>query len=186
MLPRPLTIADLAHLAEIDATVESSHYFHLNRTVDETSTNWRLERRALRERLIDSNRLNDDLEFFYKQMISGVEDGLAICIDINDAPVACLLAQPRTELGTLQLLDVRVDYDYRRQGMGLALAFTAIGHAREADLRAVTAETLTQNDPAAQLFRKLGFEPAGLDTFRSSNHDLVKEKATLLWCLPLS
>ena len=176
---------DLPSLPEIDGTVESTHYAHLNRSLDETSITWRLERRALRETLIDPNRLTDDLQFSYKQVAAGIEDGIALCIEINDATLGTLIAQPRPELKTLHLLDLRVDYDYRRQGTGTALACAAIGHTKEFDLRAITAETTMQNDPAIQLLRKLAFEPAGLDTHRFSNHDLVKERATLLWCLPL-
>jgi len=158
MFPRPVTVNDLSLLPEIDGTAESTHYSHLNRAVDESSITWRLERRLLRDRLIDANRLTDDLAFNYKQIAAGIEDGLALCIEINDSPMASLVAQSRAEFRTLHLID----------------------------LRALTAETPTHNDPAIQLLRKLAFEPAGLDAFRFSNHDLVKEKATLLWCLPLN
>ncbi|HRK31524.1 MAG TPA: GNAT family N-acetyltransferase [Tepidisphaeraceae bacterium] len=185
MLPRPITVADLLSLPEIDGTVESTHYAHVNRVIEETSVTWKLERRLLRQRSIDGNRLSDDMQFAYKQIVTGVEDGLAVCIDMAGAVVASLIAQPRGELGTLHLVDLRVDYDYRRQGLGLALACAAIGHARDAGLRAITAETSTQNDPAAEMLRKLAFEPAGVDAFRFSNHDLVKERAILLWSLPL-
>jgi len=186
MFPRPVTVNDLSLLPEIDGTAESTHYSHLNRAVNESSITWRLERRLLRDRLIDANRLTDDLAFNYKQIAAGIEDGLALCIEINNSPMASLVAQSRAEFRTLHLIDLRVDYDYRRQGLGTALVCAAIGHARDTDLRALTAETPTHNDPAIQLLRKLAFEPAGLDAFRFSNHDLVKEKATLLWCLPLN
>lgn len=185
MLPRPLKPTDLSYLNDIDATVDSQKYVHLNRTIDETGITWRLERRELRERSIDPNRISDDLQFHYRQIASGIEDGLALCIELDDGPVASLIAQPRPEIKTLHLIDLRVDFDHRREGMGMSLVCAAIAHARDEELRAITAETPTQNDPAAQLLRKLAFEPAGLDTFRFSNHDLVKERATLLWCLPL-
>ena len=35
--------------------------------------------------------------------------------------------------------------------------------------------------PAARLLIKCGFELAGVDTQRHSNHDLVKEVASLIW-----
>jgi ribosomal protein S18 acetylase RimI-like enzyme len=108
-----------------------------------------------------------------------------LCIELDGAPAAALVAQPRPDLGTVHLLDLRVDYDFRRQGLGTALACAVIGHARESEARAITAETRTDNFPAMSFLRKLGFEPAGLDTHRFSNHDLVKERATLLWALAL-
>jgi hypothetical protein len=59
--------------------------------------------------------------------------------------------------------------------------FELITTARTQELRAVKAETPTNNVPAIQLFRKVEFELAGLDTHRYSNHDLVKESVTLFW-----
>ncbi|MCS7032814.1 MAG: GNAT family N-acetyltransferase [Phycisphaerae bacterium] len=185
MLPRPITLADLPLLAEIDGTIESSSYLHLNRVDDELGTTWRLELRPRREVLIDPNRVDDELTFAMKQVVSGIDEGLALCIELNGAPAAALLAQPRPSLRTLHLLDLRVDFDYRRQGLGTALMLKAVCTAREGGHRALTAETRTDNYPAIAFLRKLSFEPAGLDTHRYSNHDLVKERATLLWCLAL-
>jgi ribosomal protein S18 acetylase RimI-like enzyme len=74
-----------------------------------------------------------------------------------------------------------VDYDLRRQGLGMALVYQIVQKTREAELRAVTAETRTNNFPANQLLLKCGFDLGGLDTRRHTNHDMVKESATLLW-----
>jgi RimJ/RimL family protein N-acetyltransferase len=52
-------------------------------------------------------------------------------------------------------------------------------------MRAVAAETTTDNLPANRMMLKCGFEIGGIDTLRKSNHDLVKERATLFWYLPL-
>jgi RimJ/RimL family protein N-acetyltransferase len=65
------------------------------------------------------------------------------------------------------------------------MLFQAISHARELELRAVTAETRTDNVPAARLLSKCGFDLAGVDTQRHSNHDLVKEVASLIWYVAL-
>jgi hypothetical protein len=45
----------------------------------------------------------------------------------------------------------------------------------------VAAETTTDNWPAAMLLTKCGFDLAGLDERRRTNHDLVKEAVTLFW-----
>ena len=59
--------------------------------------------------------------------------------------------------------------------------WSLVAAAREMELRAVSAETLTNNVPAGQLLAKCGFELSGVDTRRHSNHDVVKEAATLFW-----
>lgn len=185
MFPRPLKTDELALLTDIDGTVQSSRYLHLNRSLTEFGASWSLEPRDLRERLIDPNRIDETTAFAFRQIVGGIEEGIALCIELQGEPVAALVAQPRVELRTLHVVDLRVDFDYRRQGLGTALGCAAINCAREGELRAVTAETRTDNFPAISFLKKLGFEPAGLDTHRLSNHDLVKERATLLWCLAL-
>jgi ribosomal protein S18 acetylase RimI-like enzyme len=76
---------------------------------------------------------------------------------------------------------LRVDYDFRRQGLGIAMIYQIINDAREAGLRAVTATTLTNNIIAAKFLSKAGFDLAGVDTHFASNHDLVKEAVALFW-----
>jgi ribosomal protein S18 acetylase RimI-like enzyme len=173
---------DLDGLAEIDGTVESSEYLHLERIASEgLSVTWKLEERPLREARRERNRLGDDAQFALKQVVSGADEGLALLAEHDGQKVALLLAQPQPHFGTLRVVDLRVDFDFRREGLGQALLFQAINHARDLELRAVTAETRTDNIPAARLLSKCGFEITGVDTHRHSNHDLVKEVASLLW-----
>lgn len=178
---RPATPADLPRLRDIDSTIESTRYLHLNRTGEALSRGWHLEERPLREKLIASNPLDDDTAFVMKQIVTGADEGLALVAEHDDALVACLIAQPHPPTGTLRLLDLRVDYDRRREGLGLALLFQCIQGARQRSLRAVTTRTLTNNFPAAQLLNKAGFDLAGLDVQFHSNHDLVKEAIALFW-----
>jgi GNAT superfamily N-acetyltransferase len=183
---RSVTLQDLAGLQEIDGTVESTRYFHVD-FADVTGEDggltfaWRLEERAVREKLIESNRLDDDANFTLKSIVSGAEEGTALLIEHDAAPIAMLLARPDPAAGTVRLIDVRVDYDYRRQGIGTALIYALIQQAREEGLRAVAAETLSNNLPAGGLLAKCGFQLSGVDTRRRSNHDLVKEAVTLFW-----
>jgi ribosomal protein S18 acetylase RimI-like enzyme len=182
---RPATPADLALLAEIDGTVESSRYLHLERGGEGLAASWRLEDRPLRQKLIEPNRLSDETAFLARQIVTGVDEGLALVAEYDEGIVAMLVAQERPGAQTLHVHDLRIDYDLRRQGMGTALIYQVIGLARERELRAVSTETLTNNDPANQLLAKCGFELSGVDTRRHSNHDVVKEAATLLWYAPL-
>lgn len=180
---RPLSPADLVLLDEIDATIESSDYLHVGRQqpAEGLSFNFTVERRVLRERVIEPNRLADETRFLARQIATGADEGLALVAEHEDRIIGLLLARPDPDRRTFELVDLRVDYDFRRQGLGLALLYELISAARERELRAVKAETPTNNYPAIQLFRKVAFELAGLDTHRRSNHDLVKEQVTLLW-----
>ena len=176
---------DLPGLQEIDGTVESSRYLHLDYAAaadeEQVTHAWRLEERPARQKLIESNRLDDDAVFTLKSIVSGAEEGIALLIEHDDQPLAMLLARPDPAAGTVRIVDLRVDYDYRRQGMGTALVFALIQQARQQEVRAVAAETLSNNQPAGALLAKCGFELSGVDTRRRSNHDLVKEAVTLFW-----
>ena len=182
---RPATMKDLEGVREIDGTVESTKYLHVERAGEGLGASWRLEERRARTKIIEPNRLDDDSYFTLKQIVSGAEEGLALTVEHEDAPVAAVIARADAEAGTLRIIDLRVDFDYRRQGMGTALVYHVIQHAREHEFRAIAAQTLTNNLPAGALLAKCGFELSGVDTRRRSNHDLVKEAVTLFWYVPL-
>jgi GNAT superfamily N-acetyltransferase len=178
---RPVTAADLDDLAEIDGTIESASYLHLDRSGEGLSISWKLSERPLRETRILPNRLDDERLFVVKQLAAGIEEGLALLVEHGGEKVALLAAQVEPARNAIRIHDVRVDFDHRREGLATALLFQTINTAREQGLRAVAAETLTDNLPAAMLLQKCGFELAGVDAQRMTNHDLVKESATLFW-----
>jgi ribosomal-protein-alanine N-acetyltransferase len=178
---RPGTAKDIDAVREIDGTIESTEYLHLEQAGQGLAVSWKLEPRPLRSKLIESNRLGDEGDFAIRQIACGADEGLVLVIEHEDAIVAAVIAQPRHDTGTLQVTDLRVDYEYRRQGLGTALIYRVIQEARNMDLRAVTAETRTNNFPANQFLLKSAFDLSGVDTRRHSNHDVVKETATLVW-----
>jgi N-acetylglutamate synthase-like GNAT family acetyltransferase len=121
-----------------------------------------------------------------KQIVNGIEEGMMLVAEHEGVVVASLVAQPQPANSTLRLLDLRVDHDQRGQGLGSALLFQSIQQARELELRAMAAQTKTNNVSAANFLLKRGFDLAGLDTHLQSNHDLVKESVTLFWYAALT
>jgi GNAT superfamily N-acetyltransferase len=183
---RKAASADLEQLLDIDGTVESTQYLHVERGGEELSQNWKIDPRPLREKLIDPNKLDDETRFVIKQVVSGNDEGLALVAEHEGVVVASLVAQPQPANETFRLIDLRVDYDHRGQGVGSAMLFQTIQEARDRGLRAVAAQTRTNNLPANQFLLKRGFDLAGLDTQLLSNHDLVKEAVTLFWYAALT
>src|SRR6478672_9579745 len=98
---RPMTPADLDRLEEIDGTIESTRYLHVERAGEGLDMSWRLEDRPLREKLIDPNRLDDEHRFAAKQLAGGVEEGIALVADHEDEVVAAAAAILQPEAGTL-------------------------------------------------------------------------------------
>ena len=178
---RPVVPADLDALREIDGTVESADYLHLEQSGEGMSIGWKLEKRALRQKLVESNPLSDETHFAVKQIATGADEGLALFAEHENLPVGLMIAQPRYDQRTLEVIDLRIDYDHRRQGLATAMIYQAINFARERELRAVMVQTRTNNFPASQFLLKSSFDLSGIDTKRHSNHDIVKEAATLIW-----
>ncbi len=182
---RPMTEHDLDDVTEIDATIHSPSYLHVDQTGDDLGRSWRLERRPRREKLVQPNPLDDDARFYLKQILTGAEEGGALVADYNGEILAFLMQRLEPETRTMRVIDLRVDFDRRREGIGSALVFQAIREAREQSLRAVLVETLTDNAPANEFLQRCGFELTGIDLRRWSNHDLVKEAVALFWYAPL-
>ncbi len=178
---RPATADDLGSVEEIDCVIESHQYLHIDRSGEGLSVGFRIEQRPLREKLIAPNVLDDETRFAFKQVAGGIEEGVAMIADHDDQVIGSLVAQTDLILGTMRVLDLRIDCEYRRQGLATVMLYQLIERARELELRAVTILTQTNNAPAAAMLEKLGFELSGLDSRRLSNHDLVKESATLIW-----
>jgi ribosomal protein S18 acetylase RimI-like enzyme len=178
---RPMTGSDLDRLIDIDGTIESTQYLHLEQAGQGLAVTFSLQERPLRQKLVENNPLGDDLRFELRQVVSGGDEGVALVAEHEDVLVALLLAKPDIDAGTLRILDLRVDYDARRQGLATAMLYQIIQEARNQGLRAVAAHVMTNNLPASQLLANCGFELAGVDTRRQSNHDLVKEAVTLFW-----
>jgi RimJ/RimL family protein N-acetyltransferase len=178
---RFLQPADLDQLADIDATVESLSYLHVDQSGAGLAMLWKIEERPLRSKLIASNPIDDDQRFSIRQIASGADEGIGLVAEHDGAIVALAAARPVPQHNTLALLDLRVDYDLRRQGIATAMLYQLLQYARDNQLRAVVAESKTNNIPACQLLAKCGFDLAGVDVRRNSNHDLVKESVTLFW-----
>jgi len=123
---------------------------------------------------MERNTPTDDMVFMMKQLVTGVEEGLALLAEHEQVNVATLLAKLEPEYGTLRVLDVRVDFEHRRQGLASAMVYQVITEARNRELRAVAVSTRTDNFPAAQFFAKCGFDLAGLDVRRLSKRVSVR------------
>ena len=178
---RSVRPVDIDRLIDIDGTIESSDYLHVDRSGEGVLLAWRLEQRPLREKRMDRNQPTDESQFLLRQVAAGAEEGMALLAEHDRVNVALLVARQEPEFRTMRVIDLRVDFEHRREGLASAMVYQAITEAKSRGLRAVAAETRTDNFPAANFLLKCGFDLAGLDARRHSNHDLVKEAVTLFW-----
>jgi GNAT superfamily N-acetyltransferase len=182
---RPMSAGDLLGVQDIDATVESAEYLHILREGEGLNSTWKIEPRRLSKARTHRNVLGDEAGFAVKQIVAGVEEGIALVAEHEDQIAGAAAALVDGAGQVLRLVDLRVDFEFRRQGLGSGLVFQLIQHAREKEMRAVSARTISDNFPAAEFLAKLNFELTGFDTHFHSNHDLLKDSVVLFWYLQL-
>ena len=172
--PRPMTPADLDDLAEIDAAYDVGRVLEVGREdtdADPLLTPWRPTWRELDEPRVVANRVEGEIEFAYRQVARGIEEGVALRLDADGLPVAAAVAVLDPAAKVLRLVDLRVDYDVRREGYGTTVLYAVVAAAREReDVSAVVAEVAGESAAMLGLLVKSGFEVVGLDaagpTFR--------------------
>src|SRR5438445_8051577 len=136
---RPAHPSDLDHLIDLDATIESTSYLHVDRAGEGLATGWRLEERPLREKRVDPNHVTEEQSFALKQVLSGIEEGIGVAVDHDGVTTGLAVARLDHQRRTLDLLELRVDFEYRRRGWGRALLDQIISHAASTDVCAATA-----------------------------------------------
>ncbi|MBV8781577.1 MAG: GNAT family N-acetyltransferase [Phycisphaerae bacterium] len=181
MLIRAATHADIDAINEVDATIESSEYLHVEKAGEGLQFSVNISPRPLRERLVQANRLGDDSTFAYRQIIDGFNEGICLAAEHDEMVVGSIIGIVRPDLNVLHVIDIRVDSDHRREGLATAMLFKLTQWARDGQRRALYAEAIANNMPANQLLMKCGFDLSGLDIRRTSNHDLAREITTLFW-----
>lgn len=80
--------------------------------------------------------------------------------------------------GEGQITNVAVDPSFRRQGVAKRLFHVFLERGEQDGLTAFTLEVRTSNLPAIQLYRKFGFEDAGI---RKDFYEAPKEDALIMW-----
>jgi GNAT superfamily N-acetyltransferase len=82
-----------------------------------------------------------------------------------------LVAQPWQRM--VRVVNLGVDHDYRRRGIGTALMRRAREWTVEQGARALLAEMTTKNYPAISFYRKLGFQFCGFNDHYYPNQDIA-------------
>ncbi len=168
MIIRPATLADINSCLDIDHTCYTDHVWQMKFEAGERKTAVtfdviRLPRRMKVEYPRDLQQLVDDWQLDQEFLVAELDDEVAGYIDV--------IARPWTQ--TAWIVNLAVDAEHRREGLGKALVLHARQWAREQGLRALMAEATTKNYPALCFFQKLGFQFCGFNDYYYTNEDIA-------------
>jgi streptothricin acetyltransferase len=180
---RPLTLADIPRLSEIDGEFESDCFLDVEKTAPGFEVMWRLVERPLippfrsTDYSFDENECNE----IGARLRNG--DGLwLVAQDAQTGRLAALLDVEREGWHhAARLWNIAIDRRYRRQGLGRELVRRALAWARSENLRAVWLETQTNNLPACRFYQAMGFMLCGIDDHFYSNSDIGLNEVAIFW-----
>lgn len=178
---RPLTPADVPRLDQIDANFESDRFLAVEKAIDGLGVTWRLI-----ERPLDLCFISTDYTFQPGERAALIErlraaDGLYLIAEDGARLAAFIDVEAERWRGAANVWHVFVDRTRRRQGLGQALMQRVIDWARQAGLRGIVCETQTNNWPACNFYRQLGFQLCGVDDHFYSNEDVALKEVALFW-----
>ena len=180
---RPLTLADVPRLVEIDAEFESDCFLDVEKTTDGLGVAWRLVERPLVPPFCSRHYgLNRQQREEVGVRLQG-DDGLYLVV--QDARTGKFLALLDVEherwRDTAVVWNIMVDRTCRRRGLGRELMNRAITWAREAGLRGIVLETQTNNLAACRFYWAMGFKLCGIDDHFYSNDDIGTKEVAIFW-----
>jgi streptothricin acetyltransferase len=178
---RSLTLADRPNLNAIDANFTSERFLDVIKTVTGFNTSWQLIERPLDPPFISTDYYLDDTDLAEITARLKQNDGLYLVAEENDRLIAMLDMEREVWHQAAMLWNLHVDRAYRGRGIGRELIQRAIEWAGDHQLRGIRLETQTNNWPACNFYRRLGFQLGGLDDHYYANDDIGVKEVALFW-----
>ena len=184
---RPLTRADIPGLTSINQTFTSDAELHLERRcVGLEEIAWRLTCRPLKQpfdRGTQYDLRQDELTAIEGRLQAGN------CLQLVAADEDRIVGLLEVEAGSWRdagwIWNVLIDVQYRRRGLGRHFIASSVEWARGRGLKALVAETQTNNVPACRFYQRMGFVPSGVDDhfYRYCGDPRAAQDVAIFWYL---
>ena len=165
---RPINSEDNSRLKAIDHAGNTSHVWQMERKFDDGQViiNFREIRLPRKVRVEYPRKLA-----YLTQAVSADESILVASME--EIAIGYVRVKTLPTINSLSIVDLVVDKDQRRQGIGSALVFAAQEWGIQRGLRRVIMETQSKNYAAIQLAQKLGYEFCGYNDHYYENQDIA-------------
>jgi ribosomal protein S18 acetylase RimI-like enzyme len=188
-LVRRLRTADLPPLGAINGSFVADTELTLTRVVQGLcETSWILRERRLEEPFDRGQRYDigdAELELIRSRLTAG--KSLQLVADCSGEICGLLKVEPEQWRPVGRIWTILLDRRYRRQGLGRHLIEQATSWGRQHNLRALAAETQTNNVPACRFYHGMGFAPGGVDDrfYRYCQDPKASLEVAVFWYLDL-
>jgi len=187
---RPLVLADIPRLAEIRAHYQSETILAVEHTGSGISSGWRLVERKLpvpfdKGALYDFGEAEQEAIRRRLQWPDNTYLRVAELTGSNSRLIGLLEMEIRDWNNTVELVNLRVDLDFRGEGLGRRLWHLGLEYARQAGVRAIMIETQNTNLAACKFYARMGCQLVGLNEAFYTNDGTATEIA-LFWAYFLS
>ncbi len=184
---RALTRSDIPRLTAINATFTSDAELHLERHcvgLDEIA--WRLTCRPLAQpfdRGTQYDLRQDELVAIEERLQAG--SCLQLVATDRDRLVGLLEVEAGSWRDAGWIRNILIDVHHRRRGLGRRFIASGVEWAQGRGLKALVAETQTNNVPACHFYQRLGFAPGGVDDhfYRYCGDPRAAQDVAIFWYL---
>jgi streptothricin acetyltransferase len=179
---RPLTESDVPNLTQIRPTYTSPTILVVEQKGTGINTGWQLVERSLPQPF-DKGSLYDFGEYerhTIRERLNRPDDTYQRVAEHNGRLVGLLEVEIQDWNDTAVLMNLMIDLDYRRQGLGQRLWFRCLDFARKAEVRAIMIETQNTNLAACKFYERMGCELVGINSAFYTNNGYETEVA-LFW-----
>ncbi len=184
---RPLRAADIPNLRDIDPTFIAEAELALSKEQSGVQgISWVLTQRHLElpfDRGTHYDLREDELSAIYERLSAG--DCLQLVADADGRTVGLLEVEPRQWRAVGWVWNLLVDRRHRGRGLGRQFVQRAAVWARGRGLKALVAETQTNNIDACRFYAHVGFVAGGIDDhyYRYCSDLQAAEEVAIFWYL---
>jgi streptothricin acetyltransferase len=183
---RPLEMADIPNLTQIRPTYKSQSILVLERSGSGLETGWQLTEKELPEpfdkgTLYDFNK--DEQEAILSRFLRP-DDTYQRVAEYNGHLVGLLDLEIHYWNDTVNLINLMIDVDYRRNGLGRRLWHRALDFAKQAEVRGIMIETQNTNVAACRFYERMGCALVGINEVLYTN-DGPRTEIAIFWFYPL-
>ncbi len=179
---RPLELDDIPRLVGIRSAYQSESILVVEHYGAGITSGWRLVEQKLpvpfdKGSLYDFGETEQEAT---RERLQRSDDTYLRVAKLNRRLIGLLEMEIRGWNNTVELVNLRVDLDFRREGLGRRLWHLGLAYARQAGVRAMMIETQNTNLAACKFYERMGCQLVGLNEAFYTNDGAATEIA-LFW-----